>query len=115
MRRAEVLRIIGLNKQRGTGARTIISALLVLAAVFAYSALGVQSAEAAKYVGTVTVGAQGSALTYGTGGSAQYTVTVYRADRTGAFTAAMSVTSALPAGATASFSQPSVSFTESDS
>ena len=64
-----------------------------------------------RRVGTVTVGAQSGTLTTGTAGSATYLVTVNRNGDTGtAFTANLSVTSSLPAGATASFSPSAVSF-----
>jgi hypothetical protein len=55
-------------------------------------------------VGSVTVGAQTGVLTTGTAGSATYTIIVIR-DATGAFDAALSLTTILPSGATASFSR----------
>ncbi|MBI1872796.1 MAG: hypothetical protein HYS05_02770 [Acidobacteria bacterium] len=58
-------------------------------------------------VGSLTVGAQTGSLTSGTAGSATFLVTVNRGSgpgSSGAFKANLSVTTALPAGATASFS-----------
>src|SRR5207249_2495885 len=53
----------------------------------------------AKRVGTVTVGAQSGVLTFGTPGSATYSVTVNRNGATGAaFNAALSLTTPLPTG-----------------
>src|SRR5690348_6742016 len=70
---------------------------------------------ASKTVGTVTVGSQTGALTSGTAGSATYTVTVNRNGATGtAFSAALSVTTALPSGATASFNPATVNFAAAD-
>jgi hypothetical protein len=53
-----------------------------------------------SYVGAVSISAQTSSLTYGTAGSATYTVTVNRGTGTGAFDAGLAVTAGLPAGAT---------------
>src|SRR5262249_4351823 len=69
---------------------------------------------AAPKVGSVSVSAQSGALTSGTPGTATYTVTVNRGSgqgSAGSFTATLSVTSALPTGATAAFSPNPVSFT----
>src|SRR6266700_944722 len=69
---------------------------------------------AAPKVGSVSLSAQSGTLTSGTAGTATYTVTVNRgsgAGSAGTFTATLSVTSALPIGATASFSPNPVSFT----
>ena len=64
-----------------------------------------------KRVGAVTVGSQVGTLTTGTAGAATYSVTVNRNGSSAtAFTANLSVTSSLPAGATASFSPSTVSF-----
>jgi hypothetical protein len=65
-------------------------------------------------VGSVTVGAQSGTLTYGTAGSATYTITVNRGSgggSSGAFTADLGVTTTMPTGATATFSPNPVSFT----
>ena len=70
---------------------------------------------AAKKVGTVTVGAQSGTPTYGTAGSATYTVTVNRGAAGGSFSAALSVPQRTPAGASASFSPSTVSFAPADS
>ncbi len=81
--------------------------------LFALFALVVASFASPK-VGSVTVAAQIGTLTYGTAGSATYTVTVNRGTipgSSGGFTATMSVTSTLPSGVTASFSPNPVSFT----
>ena len=59
-------------------------------------------------VGSVIVGDQSGTLTYGTAASATYTVTVTRGSGTGAFDAALSVTTTLPTGATAAFSRGSL-------
>ncbi len=68
-----------------------------------------------KKVGSVSVGSQVGTLTYGTGSSAAYLVTVNRNGATGvAFSAALSVASTLPAGATASFSPSTVAFGAND-
>ncbi len=67
-------------------------------------------------VGSVTVGAQ-SPADLCPGSSATYTVTVSRGSgggSSGAFTATLSVTTALPTGASASFAPNPVSFTPSD-
>src|SRR5437773_2516875 len=58
-------------------------------------------------VGTVTVGAQAGTLTYGTGNSVTYPITVARAAN-GTLSVTLSVTG-LPAGATASFSPNPIS------
>lgn len=69
----------------------------------------------APFVGTVSVGAQSGTLTYGTAGSATYLVTVERgAGSVGAFVADLTVTTALPAGATFSFDTNSLSFGAGD-
>ena len=67
-----------------------------------------------KAVGSVSVGAQSGPLTAGTAGSTTYSVTVTRGGATGgAFDAALS-TSALPAGASGTFSPSTVSFAAGD-
>jgi hypothetical protein len=70
----------------------------------------------ASKLGSVTVSAQ-SPTPVIAGGSATYTVTVYRATgngTAGSFSADLSVTTALPAGAAASFSPNPVSFAPGD-
>jgi len=67
----------------------------------------------ATKLGAVTVGAQ-SPDPVTAGNSATYTITVSRGDGSGAFSATLSVTTALPAGASASFSPNSVSFAPGD-
>src|SRR6266853_1944271 len=69
------------------------------------------SSDLAKRVGAVTVGAQAGALTFGTPGSATYSVTVVRNGATGtAFSAGLTLTTSLPTGASASFSPSTISF-----
>ncbi|HMH79084.1 MAG TPA: YDG domain-containing protein, partial [Candidatus Acidoferrum sp.] len=69
----------------------------------------------AKRIGTVTVGAQTGALTFGTPGSATYAVTVVRNGATGAaFSAGLTLTTSLPTGASASFSPSTISFAAGD-
>src|SRR5262249_48877325 len=66
---------------------------------------------AAPKVGTVSVGSQTGTLTFGTAGSATYTVTVNRGSGSGsrgAFDAALSITTTLPTEAVASFSRGSL-------
>ena len=70
---------------------------------------------AAKKVGTVSVGVQTGALTYGTAGSATYTVTVSRIGSSGPLDANLSVTTTLPAGVTASFGTNPVHWNNGDS
>jgi subtilisin family serine protease len=67
-------------------------------------------AAAASTFQSVSVGSQTGSLTYGTGGNATYTVTVTRSGN-GSLDVALSLTTALPTGATASFSPSTVSFT----
>src|SRR5262249_34561602 len=64
-------------------------------------------------IGTVTVGSQGGSVTYGTGGSVTFTVTVNRGTSAGSFNANLT-TAAVPSGATTSFSPNPVVFTASD-
>ena len=80
----------------------IISSVLVLVLLGA-----VTPASALPRVGAVAVGPQSGSLTTGTGGSASYEVTVTKGDRF-SLTANLSVTTALPAGVTASFSPASL-------
>jgi len=61
-------------------------------------------------VGSVVVGSQVGTLTYGTAGSVTYTVTVYRGTAEAAFDANLCIKTALPTGASASFSVTPVSF-----
>ena len=68
---------------------------------------------AANKLGTVTVGAQTGTITYGTGGSVNFLVTVNRSTGAGAFNANLTIGS-LPAGATGSFSPNPVVFTAGD-
>ena len=69
----------------------------------------------AKQVGTVTVGSQTGALSFGTPGSATYLITVNRNGATGtAFSAALGLITSLPTGASASFSPSTVSFAATD-
>ncbi len=65
-------------------------------------------------VGSVSVGAQIEALTYGTPGSADYLVTVERGADAGAFTADLSLPTSLPADVTFSFANPNLSFADGD-
>src|SRR2546425_1765904 len=66
-------------------------------------------AAAASTLASVSVSPQSGALTFGTGGSATYVVTINRTGN-GSLDVSLAVTSALPAGATASFSPSTVSF-----
>lgn len=66
------------------------------------------------FIGTVTVGPQVGTVSYGTGGSVSYLVTVNRGTSTGAFTASLSI-GTLPSGVTASFSATSLPFTSGES
>ena len=54
-------------------------------------------------VGNATISLQSGSLTYGTAGTATYTVTVNRGTATGAFDANLSLTSTLPSGASFTF------------
>ncbi|MCU1312099.1 MAG: hypothetical protein JWO20_3224 [Candidatus Angelobacter sp.] len=67
----------------------------------------------ARKVASVSVGAQTGTLIFNTAGSATYAVTVTRG-ASGTFSANLTLTTALPIGATASFSPSSVSFAASD-
>jgi cyclophilin family peptidyl-prolyl cis-trans isomerase len=91
-------------------------------ATFNVTATGLTSAETddtsftvVSFIGSVTVGGQTGALTYGTAGSATYTITVERGiGAVGAFVADLSLTTALPTGATFAFDSSSLSFGAGD-
>src|SRR5881396_3861670 len=65
---------------------------------------------AASTLASVSVGSQNGALTFGTGGSATYVVTVNRTG-SGGLDVSLSITTLLPAGATAILNPPKVTFT----
>jgi hypothetical protein len=93
-----------------------------LGRTFTLTALGQSSgfaaqtafADAAK-VGSVSVGSQTGSVTVGTAGSVTYAITVGRSGSGGgAFSATLSVTTALPTGVTASFSPNPLNFAGGD-
>ena len=95
-----------LSRFVAVGSRLVILASILMAAFVS----NVSPAFALPRVVSVSVGLQTGGLTYGTAGSATYTVTVTKAT-TNALTAALSITTALPTGVTASFSPTSLSWT----
>jgi hypothetical protein len=90
-----------------------------LTAIGQTSGLTTQTAfKDAPRIASVNVGSQTGTLTYGTAGSATFTITVNRGSgpgSAGAFNAALSVTTALPAGMTASFSPNPIAFAAAES
>ncbi|HEY3335388.1 MAG TPA: hypothetical protein VGK16_09170, partial [Candidatus Limnocylindrales bacterium] len=69
----------------------------------------------ARRVGTVTVAAQNGSLTFSTAGSATYQVTVNRnGTGGGAFGADLTISTALPSGVTAAFTNATLSFLATD-
>lgn len=89
------------------GARLVMLASMLMAALLSSAT----PAFALPRVSAVSVAAQVGTATAGTAGSVTYVVTVSHVAGSGTLTAGLSVTSGLPAGATASFSPATVSFT----